>query len=57
MRNYSLTFVYDNYDIEEKFPKYVRLSNSMHPQGVSADTQCPQAAQRSASKRSVLVVD
>ena len=54
MRNYSLTFVYNIY-IKEKIqthnPKYVRLSNSRRPQGDSADTKCPQAAQRKQAKR------
>ena len=51
MRKYSLTFVYNIYINEKKIPKLVRLSNSMHPQGKSADTQCPQAAQRKQAKR------
>ena len=56
MRNYSLTFVYDIY-IKEKFPKYVRLSNSRRPQVDSADTQCPQAAQRKQAKRACIPRD
>ena len=50
MRNYSSTFVYNIY-IKEKNLKYVRLSDSRCPQGDSADTQCPQAAQRKQAKR------
>ena len=56
MRNYSLTFVYDIY-IKEKFPKYVRLSNSRRPRGNSADTQCPQTAQRKQAKRACKLVN
>ena len=55
MRNYSLIFVYDIY-IKEKFPKYVRLSNSSRPQGDSADTQCPQAAQRKQAERACSLI-
>ena len=44
MRNYSSTLF--TIFINEKNPKYVRLSDSRRPQGDSVDTQCPQAAQR-----------
>ena len=49
------TFVYNSY-IKERIPKYVRLSDSRRPQGDSADTQCPQAAQRKQAKRACSIV-
>ena len=55
MRNYSLTFVYNIYK-KKRIPKYVRFSNSRRPQGDSADTQCPQAAQRKQAKRACILL-
>ena len=42
MKNYSLTFVYNI---------YIKVKKSLHPQGDSVDTKCPQAAQRKQAKR------
>ena len=54
MRNYSSTLF--TIFIKEKIPKYVRLSDSMRSQGDSADTQCPQAAQRKQAKRACFIL-